>query len=645
MLPIRKVVLFKHGVGYFEREGQVHGDAAIDLHFRASEMNDVLKSLTVLDRHGGLVTSISYESTKPLERQLEDIAIRIPDDNALTGLLSQIKGARVALQVGSERIEGLITGTEQVTRKEHDATLWSTYLTLLVGGALRSFDLLDVSSIEFVDEALRKDLQHLLDILIGGKRKDLKRLTIFARGEGTRQLHASYMVESPVWKTSYRMLLHTEEPAILQGWALVDNTQDEDWQNVELSLVAGLPISFVHDLYSPRYKRRPVVQVQEEEAYAPPTLEGAVSEAADEMAEYRPAPPPPAPAMPMAMDRPAMLSRAAARRKSVQVQTRTVEVGDQFHYVIDNPVTVLRNQSALVPILQAAVEAQKVAVYNPEVRQANPMSAVLLKNSTAMTLEGGPMTVFQKDSYVGEAMLETMKPGEKRLVPYSVELGGQVMIDPKSQQSDVQRARIARGMLHLHRYRLQTTAYLIRNKLAEALDLFIEHRFQRGWDLVDTPRPEETTEHFYRFRVRAPAGQTTRFAVVEKGDDVESYHVGQIGREQLQMWIESRVVEGKTRELLEQLTALAERVSNLAATIERKKREVQRIHKDQERLRHNLQALGPSKDEKELRDRYVRQLAQEEDNLRDLQASIDQLEAEHQGASAELNARIHAAGE
>ena len=181
MLPIRKVVLYKHGVGYFERQGEVSGDASIDLHFKAGEMNDVLKSLTTLDLGGGHVSSVSYESTKPVEKQLEDIAIRLPDQNSLTGLLAQVKGARVAVEVGGKRTEGVVTGTETVTRKEGQATLQSNYLNLLVNGeSLQSFDLLEVKSLTFLEEGLRKDLQHLLDILISGKKKDLKRLTIFS---------------------------------------------------------------------------------------------------------------------------------------------------------------------------------------------------------------------------------------------------------------------------------------------------------------------------------------------------------------------------------------------------------------------------------------------------------------------------------
>jgi hypothetical protein len=643
MLPIRKVVLYKHGVGYFERQGEVEGDATLALHFRASEMNDVLKSLTTLDLDGGLVTSMSYESTKPVEKQLEDIAIRLPDKNSLTGLLAQLKGARVAVEAGARKVEGVITGTETLERKERDAVLSTSYLNLLVDGAsLQSFDLLDLKSLAFLDEGLRKDLQHLLEILISAKKKDLKKLTIFGKGDGRRRLVASYTVETPVWKTSYRLLLQ-DGGATIQGWALVDNTQDEDWDEVSLTLVAGLPISFVHDLYSPRYKRRPVVKVKEEEAYAPPVLEGAARAAklADAGASAD---------IGSADDLLGSLSadetqdwsakRAAARSRTVPVQTRTVEVGDLFQYEIRNPVSVKRNQSALVPILQAKFDGRRVAVYNREIREKNPMSAVRFRNSTGMTLEGGPLTVLQDESYVGESMLDTMKPQEERLVPFSVELGCVVTLDDKSERRAVHLARIAGGKLHLHRYQVSRKIYVILNKTERKLELYLEHRFAPGWQLVETPEPVEKTEHFYRFRVEVPAAKTVSFTVTEKGEEVEAIAVHNASRDQLRLWVESRYIDRRTLEALEHCVQLFDKAAALVRQVQERDKETAEILQDQERLRKNLQALGASQDEKGLRERYVAELSKAEDRIGQCREDARRMRAEKDRLEEELRAKL-----
>ncbi len=648
MLPIKKVVLYKHGVGYFERQGRVDGDASIDLHFRAAEMNDVLKSLTTLDLGGGHVSSISYESTKPVEKQLEDIAIRLPDENAITGLLTQLKGARVSAEIPGKRIEGTVTGIETVTRREGDAVLTSQRLALLVDGALQSYDLLEIKSLAFLDENVRKDLQHLLDILIGAKKKDLKKLTIFGRGKGKRDFLATYTIETPVWKTSYRMLLGEKKP-LIQGWALVDNTQDEDWENVALTLVAGLPISFVHDLYSPRYKRRPIVQVQEEEAYAPPQLEEAVAGA--DMDDYEDAKTAEKErAAPMGRARSAgaadtalgFASRDEARRQSVKVQTRTVEVGDLFQYQIKNPVTVKRNQSALVPILQGDFDGKRVAVYNPEVREKNPMSAVLFKNTTGMTLEGGPVTVLENESYVGESMLDTMKPDEERLVPYSVELGCLITLDHKSDLRDVRRAVIVHGSLTLTRYRVNRKIYVIHNKTDSKIDLFLEHRFTHGWDLVETDKPFETTENFYRFRFDVPAKKTVKFIVSERGDEAQSFAIQSVNRDQVRVWLESKFIDRRSMEVIHGFIELNEKIAALARQVADREREINEIFNDQQRLRSNLSSIGSTESERALRERYIAQMGRQEDKLGKLRLEAADRKEEKEKLEKDLRARVGA---
>jgi len=639
MLPITRVVLYKHGVGYFERQGPISGAQSVDLHFKASEMNDVLKSLTTLDLGDGIVSSISYESVKPIERQLDEVALRLDDAYAVSGLLGQVKGAKVSVEIASRTVEGTVLGIEAVNRRDGDLTITSNWLALLENGStVQSFDLLEVRSITFVDESLRKDLQHLLDILISSKKKDLKKLTIFGSGEGARDLFISYIVETPVWKTSYRLLLDSKEgedgearEPLLQGWALVDNTQEEDWENVRLSLVAGLPISFVHDLYSPRYKRRPVVEVKDEAAYAPPQLEGALetmdySAAAAAMpqgramagAAFGPATAPGAPPMSAAVMR-------ARMQASTPVQTRVAEVGDLFQYEIKNPVTVKRGQSALVPIMQAKVSGSRVAVYNPEVRAKNPMSAVLFKNNTGATLEGGPVTVLEDATYVGESMLETIKPDEERLVPFSVELGCVISIDPQSELRNVSQTRIVSGYLYLTRYRLDRKTYVILNKGSRPIDLFLDHRFTNGWELLESEtdaKPSERTENFYRFRVAAPAGKSTKFTVTERGEHTETHALTQLNSTEVSLWLTNRWIDEHTRQVLLSLIDLQVQMADLVRRIQQRETSIAEIFHNQERLRQNLQALGVTQDERGLRERYVTEMSLEEDRLKELRDEV-----------------------
>ncbi|MBN1808808.1 MAG: hypothetical protein JW909_07035 [Planctomycetes bacterium] len=640
MIPIRKVILYKHGVGYFEREGEVDGEAGIDLHFKAGEMNDVLKSLTVFDLGGGVISSISYESTKPIEKQLEDLAIRLPDHQALTGLLDQVKGARAAIEIGGDRIEGVIGGIETVQVKCGDDVVTRSMVTMLVAGAsLQTFDLLQVKSISLLDENLRSDLQYLLDTLISAKKKDAKKLTIYARGEGRRTIAASYIVETPVWKTSYRVIIPDSDDKknklTLQGWALVDNTQDEDWEDVSLSLVAGLPVSFIHDLYSPRYKRRPVVAVREEEAYGPPVLEeGVPATEEEELYEEDYSDMRMAKKARREVDAEALMSGAPARSmaearlSSVEVQTRTVEVGDLFQYSIENLVTVKRNQSALVPILQADTEGRRVAVYNPEIRNKNPMSSLLVKNSTGMTLEGGPVMVIEKDTYVGEAMLDTLKPSEERIVPYSVELGCVITSESDSLLKDVRMARLVDGYLYLYRYRVNRVTYHVNNKSERPIDLFLEHRFINGWDLLDDSKLHEKTDNFFRFRLDAPAKKLTKFVVEERGDESESHWVQDADKDMVNFWMSHNYINKEIKASLLQIAKLNRLATDLESRISETETLVSEIFENQERLRENLKALGDTHEETQLKERYVRELGAEEDRLAELRDRIASMKEE-----------------
>ncbi|RYZ33096.1 MAG: hypothetical protein EOO71_42730, partial [Myxococcaceae bacterium] len=187
-LSIRRVVLYKHGVGYFERRGKVTDSETAHLDFKARDMNDVLKSMTVLDLSGGSVSAVSYDSTKPLEQLLSEATIRIPEHGSLTALLGQVKGARVRARIGGGQVEGAIVGLESLPVVQGEASVVRPFLTLLVGSALRTFDVLEISELEFLDEAVRKDLEFYLATVMSSYKKDSKRLSILTAGEGTREL-------------------------------------------------------------------------------------------------------------------------------------------------------------------------------------------------------------------------------------------------------------------------------------------------------------------------------------------------------------------------------------------------------------------------------------------------------------------------
>lgn len=637
MLNIRRVILYKHGVGYFERVGKVVDDQRVDLFFRASEVSDVLKSLTVIDLDGGTVASVSYDSIKPIEELLADIAFNIPDEGSLLRLLPQLKGAEVEVQVGSETIVGTVIGIDFSKAQSADGIITIPLVALLTkAGQLQSLSLREVRSIKILDDRLQRDLEYYLKTYLAAKKKDVKQFTLFAQGTGTRQLQASYTVAMPVWKATYRIILLENSEPTIQGWAVVDNTQDEDWENIHLSLISGLPISFEHDLYTARYLRRPVVHVKEESAVAPPTMEEGIPTEFSRERSTREIVPPPQSVFDDVMAAPAAVAPApapgfAARRaavSTVQVQTRERAVGDLFQYEITSPVTIKRNQSALVPIVFTKFKGRSVLLYNELTRGRNPLTCVEMENTTGLTLEGGPVTVLDGSTYVGEAMLQTMRPGDNRLIPYSVELGvlADATIDGRKERTH--RVRIANGTIEASYLDIRQKVYSFHNKTAQERTIFIEHPRDTGWELFNTPEPIETTPSYFRFKAKLPAASTGKFMVLEKQERSHYYQLRNITDDELMFYTQQRYVNRPVAEALMKVLEIKRQLTELDRDLSRNETESRDIENDQKRIRENLQSLKETRGEEELRSRLVEKLMAQEDRLEQLQKAISLQRAE-----------------
>jgi hypothetical protein len=649
-LPITRVVLYKHGVGYFERQGGVENDATLSLTFKQAEVSDVLKSLTVLDLDGGHVASVSYDSTKPLEQLLAEVALSIPDENSVVGLLPQIKGARIAVQPGSEdesgRTEGILLGVDRGEKQTADGIVQTVLVSLLTdSGEVRSFDLHGLARLEVLDAALRRDLEYYLRTVLSAKKKDARTFTFFAQGQGQRTIRLSYTLEAPVWKATYRIILGEENsPPMIQGWAVVDNTQDEDWENVQLSLVSGLPVSFIHDLYTPRYIRRPVVEVKETTGVLPPEVEqGMIHQA---MLLEGAAAGEAAIAMPRGAGPQARMAKSLAveRRSAVSstpAQIRERKLGDLFEYEIEHPVTIRRNQSALVPIVLRAFEGRPVLLYNKDTRPDNPMRCVEFKNTTGLTLEGGPVTVLEGGSYVGEAMLDTTKPDEERLVPYAVELGVFVLSNIDSHRENVHRVVIRDRRLTTYRLQVQKTTYHFHNKSDTPQTVYLDHpRGSAEWQLFDTPQPREITENYWRFRFDLPAKATTPFVVRQRLTAQQTEMFSDISANQLGYWLEQKYVDARTEQVLRQLIALQHTAAEREEQLKNLREESERIHGEQGRIRDNLQALGDRPSEKDLRERFVRTLNSQEDRLEQIARETKERTGERDHCREQINALL-----
>jgi hypothetical protein len=356
-LPVRQVVLYKHGVGYFERAGELAPGESALLDFKAAEMDDVLKSLTIEEKGGGKISGLRYDSSEPLAHKLADFPFQLGVAQPLSAVLDQLKGAQIELKFANVTVTGAIVAARLVPGE--DKRPEREQITLLMdAGDLRNFDLGAAAGIRFTDARLQTQFKDYLAVLTEARSKEKRTVYIDSTDSKRREVVASYMVPTPVWKSSYRLIFGEGAQPTLEGWAIVDNTTSEDWNKVDLSLVSGRPISFISRLYEPRYVARQTAELPEDQASAPVVYEGAVETESQAVNMDKVAPPPPPPAAPA----PAMLAASAGlsgreqfrefnrMEKAPPISTITAsaagrELGELFEYHIPTPVTVLVRQT------------------------------------------------------------------------------------------------------------------------------------------------------------------------------------------------------------------------------------------------------------------------------------------------------------
>src|SRR6202451_614428 len=274
-LPVTRVILYKNGVGYFEHAGQVRDSQDVNVDFTTAQLNDVLKSLTVLDLGKGRITGVSYNSDAPLERRLGSLHLAVGENPTTAQFLDALRGARLEAHSGSESASGrLLSVDEREIPTKGDQKVTIDQISIVSdSGEVRVFDLTPSTSVRVAEKEVNEEVGKYLGLVASTRDQDLRRMTISTAGEGERNLLVSYISEVPVWKSTYRIVIPKDGKPLLQGWAIVDNTVGEDWNNVELSLVAGAPQSFVQELSQPYYTRRPVVALPENAMITPQTHE------------------------------------------------------------------------------------------------------------------------------------------------------------------------------------------------------------------------------------------------------------------------------------------------------------------------------------------------------------------------------------
>jgi hypothetical protein len=671
-LPVKRVVLYKNGVGYFEHAARVHGNQELAIDFTTAQLNDVLKSLTVVDLGDGRISGVRYNSIAPLDERLKTLRLPFGEEITRSDFLTAMRGARVEVRSGSSSATGRLLSVEQEQRTTEKGTTYNVteFSVMTDTGEMKNFELGPAVSVRLAEHDLNQEVGRYLDLVGSSRAKDLRRMSISATGSGDRDIFVSYISEVPVWKSTYRIILPEKagEKPLLQGWAIVDNTIGEDWKDVQLSLIAGAPQSFIQNISQPLYGRRPVVPLPEAAMLTPQTQEATMS-------EESPAPPPPSTStagvsvgggfgrtmggplhgdvisgingqvrnLPLNGRNFEELSTLTpgVMAQAVEVQAAVAQaqnLGDYFEYNLKQSITIGKNQSALVPILQARIEAEKVTLWSGNGQP--PLRALWIKNASGQTLDSGTFNIIDSGTFAGEGLIETVHPNERRLLSYAADTAVRVTSESEYKDQPVSHIRVAQGVIFITREQRSKTNYTIRNADTAARQVVIEHPVRDGWKLAEGSKPEETTASHYRFRVAVDPSKTGELTVEEFTPQTTTAQMTDLSNRQIDaLRVENRMTPGLEkafRQVIDQKNVVA----GLRAQVESRQQELNAINRDQARIRENMKALKGSAEEKALLLRYTGQLNSQEDRLTALNKEIADLQQRQTLEQQRLDATV-----
>jgi hypothetical protein len=702
-LPLGQVVLFNSGVGYFQREGAVEEDTRLDLQFPANDVNDLLKSLVLQDLGHGKITAVSYDGQEPIDRTLKSFSLDLTYNPTLGQLLNQARGEKVevVLQASNAGTPGTLTGAVVGMESQPDGTREIHLLNLLCSDGVRCVNLSQVQRVRFLDPTLDSDFRRALELLASAHNGLKKNVSFQFTGEGKRTVKIGYVLEAPLWKTSYRLVFDRDGHPTLQGWAVVENTTDEDWKDVRMALVSSRPISFQMDLYQPLFVPRPVVEPEHFASLRPPIHEGALANAqlgglgvagvgglgglagiggnigigggfqggfggggfqgagnlgigglqlgiggmANQFGiqggmgnRYQGV----TPSAPVQASNRLTYEQLQERRKereqakdeakkvgsaiaefdpieSIDPKSLTETVGDQVQHVIDHKVTLNRQRSALLPLINQEVAGERVSIFNEKVHAKFPLRGLKFKNATGQSLMQGPVTVYEGPTYAGDARLPDLQPNEERLLSYAIDQAVEVKTESRTAPEELTAVRIVKGLIEeSHRLR-HTRIYLIKNRSTRDRTLIVEHPVHTDWKLAGRETNAERSRDFYRFTWKVAAGEGLTRDVIEEQRQTRQYLLNPANESRIALLLRNTIPSTKLKEALQQAMTRSGRLVEIRRERSRLTDELHAIGDDQTRLRANLDKLPAGS---ALHKRILEKFDKQETQIETLQAQI-----------------------
>ncbi len=646
-LPITSITLYRSGVGYFERHGMIKSGDSVQLRFAQDEINDMLKSMVIFDPQQAL-QSISYESNEPLARQLASFGIDLSDNPTLATILGRLRGTKVRFVTSDGPISGVVLGSEMRDQAQGSAqeAISIPFVNVITESGVRSVNLTTIVSVQLEDPALNGELMKALAALAAHSTDRFKNVGLSFGGTAARDVKIAYVNEMPIWKTSYRLVLPDEAKAkdqpMIQGWAIIENTTDDDWSNIQLALVASQPVSFEMNLSQSLHITRPRRDV--------PTVAGAaprIYQDGDAFAEKNrlrlamaapsvSAPPPGAMrskaksagagggggsggafgAVAMAdganNDMETGMSSEELWKQSAIAQAQSSSVGEAFQYTMKNPISIGRQQSAMLPILTSAIDGRRVSIFNRADGIDHPMRGVELTNSTGLQLIPGPVAVFDAFTYAGDAQVGYMTLNDKRLLAYAVDLSVSAAVQDDSTNT-MRSIRIVDGFIEETRKQIQRTSFAFNNKdAARGRTMLVETAKIQGWELAEPKKAAEETQSLYRFELTLKPSEKATFVVAQENTFLSRISVAQYDMPTLLAYASDKKASQAVIDAAKKAAAMQATMNATSGRIALLGQERQSIDADQNRIRQNMASIDH---DTEVYRRYLTKFNEQESRL------------------------------
>ena len=673
-LPLRQVTLFSSGVGYFSRAGQVDGNAIVDLTVRQGQISDLLKSLVLFDEKGS-VAPVSYGIEDYLGTRVVATDLNIPDSATPGAILKAFRGATIVLTLrGGQTVEGRVASVSVRAVPNEKGAISVEVVNVLTAGGLRSIDLSDVESFRFADAALQTKFVAALEKSAGLLTTQLddgaRSVTLRFNGQGKRQARAGYLLEMPVWKMSYRLVLDGAKKPYLQGWAIVENPTDADWNDVQLSLVAGRPISFIQNLAIPVYVSRPVVPNEIANAsFTPQTFGDGLGDADDTKLtgiagvtasagrqrtaitqgmlydnQLSPASQMRGPARPadeMTSDGISLARRdmrQIADISAVAAQASGAGAGELFVYALDQKLNLPRGKAAMVPIISQDVAGETVSIVDVSgVGTAVAQNGFRLRNESDLRLSGGPITVYSDGIYGGDARLDGISPRYSKLIAYGIDLDLVVKREADDNRTQLLQIVAQNGVLQQRFQGFLTQNYALRNKAAKAKTVLVQQPDTAGWELIDAKQRDEKSTEGDRFKIELKANESRDYQIKWQRTYLQTVAIGDFDFANLDVYLRDKQIAPELKAKLEVIAAKKARTSELQRQIAAQNDALEAIDKDQSRLRENMKVLDKTS---ALYQTYAQKLGAQEERIVKIDAEIERLQSALTVAQNELNDAI-----